>query len=370
MSKKIVILGTSEHINPAIERAKSLGFETYVFAWHADEIGEKTADCYYPISLRNYEEICEQCRKIEPLGIVSLSSDLAAITASYISDKLSLVGNGYQQTLQITNKLQCRRILEKSGIPQPRFVGIGDEMSVGDCKKIEFPVIVKPTDRSGSRGVKKIRNRSELLRGLATARDISFERRAIVEDYIIGRHFSCECISYHGEHRILAYTKRDDIEGQSCFIEHLHSQPANLTEEQRQRADYVVQCALNTLQIKNGASSVEFVIDLDNQLKVIEVTPSMYGDFIGTDLVPVSTGFDYVKMILNIACGVAPDFTRSANTATVCSQIIVCKQDVLKLNHLLKSNPESLLRHKLMVNEAEVPDEITGERYGFFIYKH
>ena len=369
MSKKLVILGTSEHINPVIERAKSLGFETHVFSWNAGEIGENTADFFYPISVANHEQICEHCRRIGPLGVVSLSSDLAAITASYIAEQLCLAGNGYQQTLQITNKLRCRRILAKTGIPQPNFVGIGDEISVADCKKIEFPVIVKPTDRSGSRGVKKILNRSELLRGLSTARDISFERRAIAEDYVIGRHFSCECISYHGEHRILAYTKRENIEGLSYFLEHIHSQPANLTDEQRHRVDYVVQCALNALAINNGASSVEFVIDLDNQLKVIEVTPSMYGDFIGTDLVPVSTGFDYLKMVLDIACGSAPDFKKSANTASVCSQIIVCKNDVRKLNTLLKTESQSLVRHKVMVDETDVPEEITGERYGFFTYK-
>lgn len=369
MSKRLVILGSSDHINPIIERAKAIGFETHVFSWNAGEIGEITADVYYAISVTNHEQICAHCRKIAPLGIVSLSSDLAAITASYVAEKLHLVGNGYHETLQITNKLRCRRILAKAGVPQPSFVGIGDEISVAECKKLEFPVIVKPTDRSGSRGVKKIRNRSELLRGLSTARDVSFERCAIVEDYIIGRHFSCECISFRGEHRILAYTKRENIDGPSFFLEHIHSQPANLTDEQRHRAGYLVNSALNTLAIRNGASSVEFVIGLDNQLKVIEVTPSMYGDFIGTDLVPVSTGFDYLKMVIDIACGSPPDFTKSADTANVCSQIIVCKNDVRKLNYLLQSDLRSVLRHKVMVDESEVPEEITGERYGFFTYK-
>lgn len=370
MKKKLVILGASEHINPAIIKAKELGFETHVFSWSADEIGEKTADFFYPTSIRKKEEILEKSREIKPQGIISLSSDIAAVTASYIAEELGLTGNGYSTTIAATNKLLSRRIFEKNNIPQPKFFGIGDEMAFPDSKNLSFPVVVKPSDRSGSRGVVKIKSRTELLRSLSEARDISFERKAIVEDYIFGRHYSCECISYKGDHTILTYTKRENIERPSCFIEHFNSQPANLTEKQKKEAESIVLKTLDVLKIKNGASSIEFVIDHNDNVRLIEATPSMYGDFIGTDLVQLSTGFDYLKMIIDIACGGAPDLTKADDIyESVSSQIIIRDEDVKQLNTMIENHDHRLIRYKVDADEP-IPFEVSGKRYGYFIYSN
>lgn len=369
MKKKLVIIGASEHVNPLILKANELGFETHVFAWHADEIGEKSADFFYPISIKNKEDILEKCKEISPIGVISLGSDIAALTVSYVSEHLGLRCNSFEVTLNATNKLRTRRILETNGIPQPRFVGIGDMTSSVDCKNLSFPVIVKPTDRSGSRGVIKIKSRSDLFRGCANARDISFERKAIVEEYIFGRHYSCECISFDGNHYILAYTKRDNIEGNSFFLEHIHTQPTNFTEKQRTEADRTVLDTLNAISITNGASSVEFLIDRFDEIKVIEITPSMYGDFIGTDLVPLSTGYDYMKMIIDVACNKQPDLLKSSEGVSSHAQIIGCAEDVIQMYKVFESDKFQMVRNKLMITENDLPINYTGERYGYFIYK-
>lgn len=369
MNQKLVIIGASEHVNPLILKAKALNYYTHVFAWHADEIGEETADVFYPISIKDKEEILEKCKEIAPAGIISLGSDLAALTVSYVSEHLKLRSNSYKITKNATNKLLTRRILEKNGIPQPKFVGIGDATSSVDCKNLSFPVIVKPTDRSGSRGVTKIKSRSDLFRGCIAARDISFERKAIVEEYVFGRHYSCECISFSGNHHILAYTKRDNVEGSSFFLEHLHTQPTDFSDKQKADADKIVLSTLDVIGITNGATSVEFVIDRFDEIKVIEITPSMYGDFIGTDLVFLSTGYDYMKMMIDVACNKQPDLTKSTEGVLAFAQIIGCKEDAHHMHKVLNSKKYQMVRNKLMVAENDLPADYTGERFGYFIYK-
>ena len=86
MNNRLVIIGANDFQNQLILKAKSLGFETHVFAWRCGDIGEKTADYFYPISIVEKEKILEKCREIHPLVIVSIASDLANITVNYVAE--------------------------------------------------------------------------------------------------------------------------------------------------------------------------------------------------------------------------------------------------------------------------------------------
>ena len=104
MLKKLVIIGANDFQNQLILKAKSLGYETHVFAWRDGAIGESTADYFYPISIVEKEEILEKCREIKPDGICSIASDLATITVNYVAEKLGLACNATAFTNIQTNK--------------------------------------------------------------------------------------------------------------------------------------------------------------------------------------------------------------------------------------------------------------------------
>ena len=88
MKEKLVIIGANDFQNQLILKAKSLGYETHVFAWQDGSIGEKTADYFYPISIVEKEQILEKCKEIKPVGVCSIASDLATITVNYVAEKL------------------------------------------------------------------------------------------------------------------------------------------------------------------------------------------------------------------------------------------------------------------------------------------
>ena len=147
--KKIVIIGANDFQNRLILKAKEMGFETHVFAWKDGSVGEQTADYFYPISIVETDQILEKCREIQPDAVVSIASDLANITVSKVADELGLPCNSPECVHISTNKYAMREAFIKARLATPRFYRV-DRMEVY-LFGLKLPVIVKHTDRSGSR---------------------------------------------------------------------------------------------------------------------------------------------------------------------------------------------------------------------------
>ena len=159
MKKNIAIIGASYLQMPLIEKAKEMGYISHVFAWAAGDYGERAADYFYPISIVEKEQIAERCKEIGISGICSIASDLASVTVNYVAEKLGLVGNSMECTSISTNKFLMRQAFEKHGDPSPKSIIFDDSMNITSIN-LNYPIIVKPTDRSGSRGVRKLENSS------------------------------------------------------------------------------------------------------------------------------------------------------------------------------------------------------------------
>ena len=97
-NKNLAIIGASYLQLPLIQKAKNMGYVTHVFAWKANDIGEKEADFFYPISIVEKEQILDVCEKIGICGICSIASDLAIITVNYVANKLGLTANSMECT--------------------------------------------------------------------------------------------------------------------------------------------------------------------------------------------------------------------------------------------------------------------------------
>ena len=207
-NNRIAIIGASDLQLPLIERAKQMGFETHVFAWAAGDVGEKAADHFYPVSIVEVDRILEECRKIRPEAVVSIASDLAAITVNKVANALGLPANPPETALIATNKYEMREAFQRAGLPVPAFVKRGAEDDLSPVYDMNLPVIVKPTDRSGSRGIYKLTSFDSLREKVVCACGESFEKKAIIEEYIEGEEYSCECISQNGIHHFLAITKK------------------------------------------------------------------------------------------------------------------------------------------------------------------
>lgn len=343
MYKRLVIIGANDFQNQLILKAKEMGYETHVFAWKDGSIGEKSADFFYPISIVEKEEILERCKEIQPCGICSIASDLATITVNYVAEKLNLPCNPYSITEQCTNKYEMRKQMKKNSIKTPGFIKVKSDSEDININGLNFPMIVKPTDRSGSRGITKIFSKEELNSAIEYATKESFEKCAIIEEYIEGDEYSCECISYKGKHHFLAFTKKYTT-GVPNFIETGHLQPANIDIKYEKKIKEEIFKALDSLGIVNGASHTEFKLDRNGNIGIIEIGARMGGDCIGSDLVRLSTGYDFTKMVIEVACGKEPTFEQVCSPKTAKINFIFTEQDLEELNKVKEKNSEILYR--------------------------
>lgn len=361
--KKLAIIGASYLQLPLIEKAKAMGIETHVFAWAANDVGERVADHFYPISIVEKEQILDKCREIGVDGICSISSDLAMVTVNYVAEQMKLTGNSAACTLRSTNKHQMRLAFEQNGDPSPKSLLVESVEDLRDVT-LHYPVIVKPTDRSGSRGITKLSDPADLEKAIIHAQEQGFEKKALVEEFAEGQEYSVEYISWQGEHHFLALTHKYTT-GAPNFIETGHLQPAPVSEELLTRVKKVVSHALDSLGIRYGASHSEVKIDANGRIALIEIGGRMGGDFIGSDLVELSTGVDFVRAVIETALGIKPVLSFGVPCAAAV-RFVFSQEDIAVLNHIKQEHPELLVREDVHATfDHAVTD--SAARFGYYL---
>ena len=362
--KKIAIIGANEFQTPLILKAKELGYETHVFAWEDGAVGAQSADFFYPISIVEKQLILDECQRIGISAVVSIGSDLAVHTVNYIARALGFPCNSEQTDMRATNKYLMRQTFDAAGLYTPRFCVV--EKGFIPEMDLRYPVIVKPTDRSGSRGIYRIDTPNRLNEAIQSACNQSFEKKAIVEEFISGEEYSAEGISWDGNYRILAFTKKYTT-GSPHFIETGHVQPSDLNSEQIAKATSVIEKAIKALDIQWGASHAEFRIMPDGEIAIIEIGARMGGDCIGSDLVEISTGYDYLRMVIDTAEGREPSFERTKAGEKAEIRFIMNQNDYEHYKKLILERPDCIYR----VSDIDVCDGHTvtdsSNRLGFYI---
>ena len=349
---------------PLVKKAKEMGLHTLCFAWKDGAVCQDVSEEFFPISIVEKEKILAICRKKQIDGVCTIASDVAAPTVAYVAEQMDLVGNSYEVAVRANNKYLMREALSAAEIPCPAFQKVTSYEQL-DSNCIRFPIIVKPTDRSGSLGIAKVGQEDELQRAIEFASECSFKHEAIVEEFIKGREISVEFISYRGKHYPLQITDKVTT-GAPHFVELEHHQPADLTEEQYVQVYDLTKKALNALGVTDGASHSEYKITADGRIYVMEIGARMGGDFIGSDLVQLSTGYDYLKGVIDVALGqfekpVFGDF-HHAGVYFLC-------EETKRLQTIIKESCLPQIIRAEITDEVLRPVKCSADRSGYMIYQ-
>ena len=408
--KKIVIIGANEFQLPLVEAAARRGLETHVFAWEEGAVAREAADFFYPVSIVEKEKILSLAAPLRPAAAATIGSDLAGITVNYLTNRLGLPGNPPETAVLATDKPAMREAFRAAGLYTPRFLTFargkthGEPVCVrpqdaarvsgeavrtasgGDCRPgrrdgrschpeifdgWQWPLIVKPVDRSGSRGVTRVDDFRQLPPALELAFSCSFSGEAIVEEFIEGEEFSCEGISFEGRHRLLQVTKKYTTEAPS-YIERGHLESAALTEKYLEMVKPTVFRALDALHIRNGASHTEVRVRPDGEICLIEAAARMGGDCIGSDLVPLTTGLDYVGMVLDAALGLPPSFSvspREGAREAAGIRFVFNGEDLRRVEEAAKKRPSGVVRQCFQAGNLENRPKDSATRHGFCIFQ-
>ena len=364
-SKKVIIIGANEFQYKIIDKVNKLGYETHVFAWEEGAIAKDIATVFYPISITDKEKILEEAKEIKPDAVISIASDLAMPTVNYIAEKLGLVGNSLLSTELMTNKFKMRKRLSENNLPCPWYQLIS---GCNDLKidKLDFPLIVKPIDRSGSRGVTKVSSPNELKSAIDLAKDVSFLDVVLIEKYIGGSEYSIETISQAGKHQILQITEKFTT-GEPNYIELGHLQPARISKKIQQNIEKVIIDSLTALEFENGASHAEIKVDND-QIFIIEIGGRMGGDFIGSDMVEISTGIDFLKLVLDVSLGkdIGVINCNNVNNNFAVVKFLFSQRDIERYNKIKAKFPNIVIEENINKNfNNDITD--SSNRNGYYI---
>lgn len=360
---KLAILGASKPHLPLYLKAKEMGIETYCIAWAEGAYCKDYADHFYDISIVDKDAIAQLCMDEGIDGIISNAIEAAVPTMAFVSEKCGFNGNSYESACKAINKKEMRLAVEKaSACPQPKFQIIADGHYIPET----FPVIVKPTDSSCSNGVTKVNCIKEFQQAIERATKASFSGEVLIEEVAQGREVSVESISYHGKHYVLTITDKETT-GEPYFVETAHHQPSTLSETVQDQLKVSVPRVLDALGITNGASHAEFKIDDDGNIKFIEIGARGGGDHISYQLVKLSTGYDYVKGMIEVALD---QFTEPKIKKEAYSGVYFLSKNTSYIKDFIINNDR-----KPWVVEFEIQDtplkELTKsqDRTGFIIYK-
>ena len=363
--KKLAIIGASYLQQPLVEKAKEMGIYTLCFAWREGAVCADIADEFHEISIVEKERILEVCRAAKIDGICTIASDVAAPTVAYVANALGLVGNDYEASIRANNKYRMRQAFMAAGVPCPRYVMMSQESGILE-QKFDLPMIVKPSDRSGSLGVTKVETEADFQPAIEKAWACSFRHEAMVEEFIEGREISVEFISYGGKHYPLQITDKVTTEAPH-FVELEHHQPSTLNPAQYAEIYAITARALDALGLTCGASHSEYKITRSGRIAIMEIGGRMGGDFIGSNLVQLSTGYDFVRGVIEVALGqfTQPSFPLHKHSGVY----FLCKEREWLLSII--NHPEQYPE----IVEVRITDpvlrniECSGDRSGYLIYQ-
>lgn len=369
--KKLAIIGASYLQEPLVKKAKDMGLYTICFAWREGAICADICDKFYPISIVDKEEILQICKDENIDGICTIASDVAAPTVAYVANQMRLVGNNYEAAVRANNKYLMRNAFMKAGVPSPQYMMITEESKdtpevLDNLRSFKYPLIIKPSDRSGSLGVTKVMIPSEFYPALNLALEKSFKHEAMVEEFIEGREISVEFISYKGVHYPLQITDKVTTESPH-FVELEHHQPSTLSYEMFEKIYTITKIALTALGLTEGASHSEYKITKEGRIAVMEIAGRMGGDFIGSDLVRHSTGYDFVRGVIEVALG---EFYEPQKNINMHSGVYFLCEETKNILPILKNwkNYPEIVEADIIDNELRNVT-CSGDRSGYFIYQ-
>lgn len=354
MLKKILFLGGSTQQLPALKYAKEQGYYTILCDYLIDNPGQFISDEFYCVSTTDKDAILEVAREANIDGIVAYASDPAASTAAYVGNILNLPSNPYESVRILVTKDLFREFLKKNGFNTPKAAGYTKlEDAISEIKSYQLPVMIKPVDSSGSKGVSKVEKPGDLSKAFQYALENSKSKTVIMEEYIEMAHefmIGGDAFVHNGRVNFSGFLNCHRDTNVSPYVPVGKSYPCALTKEQLDYAILEINRVLHVLNMNSGALNIEMMYDKHGELYIIEIGPRNGGNMI-PDLLKDATGVDLVAATIEAALG--NEIVNMELKDHKCYYAI----------HVLHSNKTGILE------SIEIADNISSKIYKRKIYK-
>ena len=300
--KKLMLLGGIRYLLPVIKAAHDQGYYVITADYLPDNIAHKYSDEYVNVSIIDKEAVLKVAREKHIDGIMSFGVDPGVVTASYVQNKMGLPSFGpYESVCILQNKDKFRRFLADNGFNVPAAKGFGSkEEAIAAKDWYQYPVIVKPTDSAGSKGVTRVDSWEEMDAAIDYAFDHSISHRIIVEEFIEKQGCSSDSDSFsqNGKLKVVTFSaQRFDENATGAYVPAAYSWPSSMNMQQETELRSELQRLLTLLHMKTSIYNVETRVGTNGKTYIMEVSPRGGGNRLaemcryamGTDMITACT---------------------------------------------------------------------------------
>lgn len=309
--KKLMLLGGMHYILPVIKAAHELGIYVITCDYLPDNIAHKYSDEYCNISIINKEEVLEEAIRMDIDGIMSFACDPGVVTAAYVAEKMKLPNVGpYESVCILQNKGKFREFLSDNGFNVPtakRYKNIGEALK--DAKIFSWPVIVKPTDSAGSKGVTRVDILKDLEDCINYALKFSHSGEFIIEDFIMQKGYSSDTDSFSvdGELKFVSFDcQYFDRDAKNPYTPAAYSWPSSMTKEGQEELTREIQRLLKLLKMRTAVYNIETREGIDGKAYIMELSPRGGGNRL-SECLCYSTGVDMIMNMVKYSVGLPVD---------------------------------------------------------------
>lgn len=305
--KKILLLGGSRYLLPVIEAAHSLGYYTITCDYLPDNIAHKYSDEYHNVSIVEKEAVLALAQNLNIDGIMSFACDPGVVTAAYVAEKMGLPFCGsYEAVSILQNKGKFRKFLAEHGfnVPFAKSYKIIAE-ALNEINLFKFPVIVKPTDSAGSKGVTRVDDVIDLDNAIEYALQFSLSGEFIIEEFIEKKGCSSDsdCFSVNGKMVVTTFSsQRFDVNAENPYVPMAYSWPSTFSPKCEDELTNELQRLLNLLNLQTGIYNIETREGIDGKAYIMEVSPRGGGNRLA-EMVRYASGVDMIKAAVRAAVG-------------------------------------------------------------------
>lgn len=305
--KKIMLLGGLRYLKPVIEAAHKQGYYVITADYLPNNIAHKWSDEYCNVSIIDKEAVLKEAQRLQIDGIMSFACDPGVVAASYVQNKMGLPSFGPFESVEILqNKDKFRAFLAKNGFNVPQAKGFDSvEAAMEEIYWYPWPVIVKPTDAAGSKGVNRVDKAEDLKPALEYAMEHSISGHIIVEEFIDKQGCSSDTDSFSedGKLKFVSFcAQRFDAEATNPYTPAAYSWPSTFTKEQEEYLTLEIQRLITLLNLKTCVYNIEVRVAPNGKPYIMELTPRGGGNRL-CEMLRYATGVDMITAITRAMVG-------------------------------------------------------------------
>lgn len=309
--KKLMLLGGMRYLVPVIEAAHKLGVYVITCDYLPNNIAHKYSDEYCNVSILEKDKVLEKAKELKIDGILSFACDPGVVTAAYVAEKMGLPSSGPYESVEILqNKGKFRKFLTENNFNVPVAKQYTDiETALNDTEMFNWPVIVKPTDSAGSKGVTKVVEKSELRDAINYALKFSHSNEFIIEDFLekVGDSSDCDSFSIDGKLKFVSFSaQKFDENCENPYTPAAFTWPASISKAHQEELINEIQRLLKLLDMKNSIYNIETRECTNGKAYIMECSPRGGGNRLA-EMIRYMTGVDMITNIVKSALGMALD---------------------------------------------------------------